>query len=354
MNLKFHGAGSGAVGLATLYKFGVGAKAIYQDLGNGSLFELEYADQILYVKDDAGTYSSPTKPMDSGALVLTEENFPVGLHFSRTTDDFPVHAAVCTPLNTVLSVLDVELIPPPAAAAPAPQMPWQDAVGVRGFAEYQVLLRQQLETHTLYGGAHWSLGRDGLVVDNKLDRSVGAMVTVPRVWNAYGAHILKAATQYKVPVELIVATICTESSGHPEAQRNEPHWIDDIKTPGQASAGLMQTLISTARDMLPGVQVDRQSLLDPEQSIMAGTAYISYQRQSTHLDPPLVACAYNAGRLEPNQGSANRWKMLQYPLDSGQHADRFVQWFNDCFAYLCENRNLLPPQIVSFVQLLRS
>jgi len=354
MNLKFHGAGTGAVGVATLYKFGVGAKAVYQDLGDGTLFELEYADQILYVKDDAGTLSSPTTYMDSGALVLTEENFPVGLHFSRTTDDFPVRAAVCTPLNTVLSVLDVELIPlASAAVAPAVQLPWQDDVGVRAFAEFQVMLRSQLEPHTLYGGARWSLGRDGLIVDNKLDRSPGEMVTIPRVWKAYSTEIVQAATKYKVPVELIVATICTESSGNPDAQRTEPHWISDLQTPDQVSAGLMQTLISTARDMLPGVQVDRQSLLQPAQSILAGTAYISHQRQRTQFDPPLVACAYNAGRLESNAGSSNRWKLLQYPVDSGQHADRFVQWFNDCFAYLCGIKASLPPQVVSFVQLLR-
>jgi hypothetical protein len=27
----------------------------------------------------------------------------------------------------------------------------------------------------------------------------------------------------------------------------------------------------------------------------------------------------------------NRWRMRQFPIGTSHHADRFVQWFNDCF-----------------------
>jgi hypothetical protein len=68
-------------------------------------------------------------------------------------------------------------------------------------------------------------------------------------------------------------------------------------------------------------------------SIEAGTSYILDQKNETGFDPPKVACAYNAGSIIRNEGTENRWKMKQYPIDSGRHADRFIKWFNDCFRY---------------------
>src|SRR4051794_11006008 len=33
--------------------------------------------------------------------------------------------------------------------------------------------------------------------------------------------------------------------------------------------------------------------------------------------------------LRREDASANRWKLVCYPSNTGAHADRFVQWFND-------------------------
>jgi hypothetical protein len=132
---------------------------------------------------------------------------------------------------------------------------------------------------------------------------------------------------------LIVATICTESGGRADAFRLEPGYISDEKTPNKVSPGLMQTLISTARDVLQ-MSVDRAWLLEPAHAIEAGTAYIARQSCSTRLDPPLVAAAYNAGRLAHQSGSHNRWKLRQYPLGTSAHCDRFVAFFNDAVAVL--------------------
>jgi hypothetical protein len=52
----------------------------------------------------------------------------------------------------------------------------------------------------------------------------------------------------------------------------------------------------------------------------------------THFDPPKVVCAYNAGNVLYNKSTGNRWNMKQYPISSSAHADRLIQWFNDCFA----------------------
>jgi len=118
MPLKFRGAGTGQVGEAELYSYDTGVTASYEDIETGEQFELEYADQILYVRPGGGVPVSPTWPSDSGALVLTADNQTVGMHFARTPDHFTVNAAVCSPMNTILSALDVELVPPDAVPGP--------------------------------------------------------------------------------------------------------------------------------------------------------------------------------------------------------------------------------------------
>jgi hypothetical protein len=370
MPLKFRGAGTGQPCQAELYSYDTGVPVIYEDIETGDLFELEYAHQILYVRPGGGIPVSPTRPADSGALILSADNEAIGMHFSRTPDNFAVNAAVCSPMNTILSALDVELVPsdavpntvaahsimpPNALAQPAPAAPpaAPDDVGETGFAAFGVLIRPLLDPHRIYEGIFWYLGPDGIVVDNKLERTGGKMVTVPRVWADFKAGIVQAAQHWNVPIELIVATICTESGGNPNAIRIEQGWTSDAATPRRVSVGLMQTLISTARDALHAPVIDRVALLDPATSINAGTAYIAQQKFDTRFDPPLVACAYNAGGLYPNTGPANRWKLRQYPIGSGVHADRFVKWFNDCFTFLAQSPQELPAQPLSFVQLMR-
>lgn len=133
--------------------------------------------------------------------------------------------------------------------------------------------------------------------------------------------------------------------------REEPGYISDEATPNKVSPGLMQTLISTARGVLADPSLNRQWLLEPGNSIRAGTAYITSQWKLTHLDPPKVACAYNAGSVVYNANATNRWKMRQYPIGTQEHADRFVKWFNDCFV-MFERDNVAPN--LSFFTVLRA
>ena len=177
----------------------------------------------------------------------------------------------------------------------------------------------------------WQLGAGGLAVGGRIEVTVGPPLTVGRVWDAYAVPIMQWAQHFGVPVELIVATICTESGGDPKARRQEPGYVSDEATPRRVSVGLMQTLISTARKSLGGASLDAGWLEVPDHSIQAGTAYIDAQRGTTRLDPPKVACAYNAGGIYENAVEGNRWRMRQYPIGSGAHADRFVRFFNDCF-----------------------
>jgi hypothetical protein len=208
------------------------------------------------------------------------------------------------------------------------------------------------EPHRYRDGVEWHLGPQGVVIAGKEppETTGGEPKTVRGVWQRYGTSLEEWSMKFGVPVELIVATICTESGGDPAALRKEPGYASDEKTPAKISPGLMQTLISTARAALADGAIDRQWLLIPDNSIRAGTAYIASQWTTTDFDPPKVACAYNAGGLYYNDGAANRWKMRQYPINSAEHADRFVRWFNDCFILF--GKDGLSPQM-SFYRLLK-
>ncbi len=197
-----------------------------------------------------------------------------------------------------------------------------------------------LTDHNFNGGVIWKLTAKGIEInDARPETTGGEPITVGRVYGNYRASITNWANHFNVPAELIIATICTESSGSATAVRTEPGYISDDETPSKISAGLTQVLISTARGTLNDEAIDRAWLLNPDNAIKAGTAYIHLQRNVTDLDPPKVACAYNAGGVYPNNGAENRWKMRQYPIGTGEHADRFVRWFNDCFRLFKQNRS---------------
>ena len=204
------------------------------------------------------------------------------------------------------------------------------------------LIPQLTQLHGFRDSIQWRILPRGVeTVKDIFERSGSKPKTVTRVWESFGPDIEKWALRYGVPVELIVATICTETGGKPESIRIEPGYISDEKTPDRVSPGLMQTLISTAQSTLMDSGINREWLLVPSNSIQAGTAYITSQLKNTNLDPPKVACAYNAGGVYHNSGPENRWKMRQFPMGTSHHADRFIQWMND-FCFVMENESLVP------------
>jgi hypothetical protein len=185
------------------------------------------------------------------------------------------------------------------------------------------------EYHGFEDSVRWRVVPAGVEVEGTgVERTSGRPSTVTRVWESYADAINRTARARRVPCELIVATICTESGGKADAVRLEPGYASDEKTPHKVSPGLTQTLISTAREAMQ-MSLDRAWLLTPANAIEAGTAYIAAQARETGLDPPLVAAAYNAGRLKHQTGADNRWKLRQYPIGTGKHCDRFVRFFND-------------------------
>ncbi len=205
------------------------------------------------------------------------------------------------------------------------------------------------EPHGFRDGIRWRLTADGLVIgDEEVPRgSGGPPRTVRRIWESFGQPIRSAATRFDVPVELILATIATESRGNPLAERAEPGFVSYDRTPSRVSICLMQTLLSTARDALNDPTLGADALRDPTTAVMAGTAYIAQQKSLTNFDPPMVACAYNAGGVYHQAGAGNRWKMRQFPIGTGAHADRFVAWFNDCFLLFEDTAHAPDPGFVT-------
>ena len=196
----------------------------------------------------------------------------------------------------------------------------------------------------------WQLTADGLLIDGQ--RPAAGTPMVARAWATHGAAMQRAAQAQRVPVELLLACTCTESGGRADALREEPGYLDDETTPDRVSPGLMQTLISTAREALADPKLDRTRLLQPETALAAGAAYIRRQalasRLPTGFDPPLVAIAYNAGSLRP---ADNPWGLVQTRRAEHWHADAFCAFFNDAITVL----GAVPPEEAtpSFALLLR-
>ena len=229
----------------------------------------------------------------------------------------------------------IDIPPPSKPAIPQPELdgePVGDPVKPAAPGLLDELIPELLKPHRHFpDGVSWALSPRGILIDEAPAQGTpGKPTTVRTIWQRYGQLCVAAAKQYGVPVELIVATIATESSGDANARRQEPRINDE-------SVGLMQTLVATARNATGRKNLRSGDLLDPRTSIEAGTAYIAQQRTTTWYDPPLVAAAYNAGSLRRDEADANRWKLVCFPRGTGKHIDKFVAWFSDCMVVATED-----------------
>lgn len=194
------------------------------------------------------------------------------------------------------------------------------------------------------GARRWRLTPSGVALDGNdaPPRSPGPPRTVSGAWVRFRAPMQAAASRFGVPVELLLATACTESGGRADAVREEPGYVSDAETPQRVSPGLMQTLIGTAREALGDPSLDRARLLDPATSLLAGAALVRRQaisgRRPTGFDPPLVCIAYNAGSLRESPAADCPWGLVQTRRDTSHwHADSFVAFLNDGFAVLADD-----------------
>ncbi|WP_424813260.1 peptidoglycan-binding protein [Roseococcus sp. YIM B11640] len=210
-----------------------------------------------------------------------------------------------------------------------PDRPWQD--GLRPF------LPAITAWHGDAGRLSWRLTRAGIEIQGEnAPRRNGDGAVAARCWATYRQALGDAARRFSVPVELLLAIACTESAGRATALREEPGYVDDEATPHRVSPGLMQTLISTAREALGDPKLDRARLLDPAVSAAAGAAYVARQGRTgkapTGFDPPLAAIAYNAGSLRADRNAANPWGLVQTRRGNVWHADILCAHLGDTYA----------------------
>ncbi len=210
-----------------------------------------------------------------------------------------------------------------------------------------------------WGGTPWRLTPDGVEVKGVgLLRTPGRPRTATWIWETYRKPIDHWSRHYRVPAELIIATIATEAvprpgapayTRSPESLRREHGFVSVARTPNLIAVGLMQTTVATARAVMgregvPARRVDTQWLMVPGNAIRAGTAYLALQARgemcnlATMLDPPVAVAAYHAGGVYRMGGRSNRWKMKQYPARTGRHIDRAIAYFNDAVAVLEHHR----------------
>lgn len=126
-------------------------------------------------------------------------------------------------------------------------------------------------------------------------------------FDAYDDLIMDASERYNVPFLWVKAFIGTESSFDPNAYRAEPQI-------GDASRGLMQVLLKTARNL--GFEGEADELFKPEVSIEYGTKLMRELINRFGNDFRRIASAYNSG-------GPDNW---QTNPDVATHVARAERW----------------------------
>ena len=180
--------------------------------GSGGTRRAGFAEQVLC--------SDFSEPCDSGAIVLNNRNEVVGLHFASAEIDGVEHS-VFNRIDHVLNELDLEIVTDFPSASRIAGIDDEDSVPEQADAHHAFVthsipsLKRLTRPHGFRGSAEWRLTPDGLEVGGKIAGTPGSLVTVPQVWNRFRKPIMQQSKELEIPVELIVATICTESRGGP-------------------------------------------------------------------------------------------------------------------------------------------
>lgn len=223
--------------------------------------------------------------------------------------------------------------------------------------------------HSVFGGQKWRTDHRGVFIKGSdhdlLLRTPGSPHTCRMIWDLYSKQILEHANKHKVNPALVMMTIATETAiakddgfTGQKTFRWETHVTNKDVVPefdGSYSAGPMQVLATTARDLIArkGAKFELD-YTDPFQTfepirkqpkpapsllplyngnvcIDIGTAYIRSQLNKTKHDPVLVSAAYNAGSLRHDSNSP--WGLVA----SGDHIRRAAEFYGDALAVLTEN-----------------
>ena len=91
--------------------------------------------------------------------------------------------------------------------------------------------------------AQWRITHRGLEVAGEIPRTDGPLVTVPRVWSDLGVSMRAWALHFKIPLEFIIATACTETHGHADST---------IVSPSSAENRQNKSPFAQAHQVFPG------------------------------------------------------------------------------------------------------
>lgn len=172
----------------------------------------------------------------------------------------------------------------------------------------------------------------------------GEPTTMRTLRSEYGDIIGRASRVFDIPDAWIAGMIVIEARRIPGSLSFDPISLRDEdgrdfakwpERPNRVSAGLMQTLVSTARQMAEkhslhpewaGVKTDVMlgHLTIPEISIFLGTAYMRDRADRYGLDPILLVAAYNAGGVYKHAG--NVWNLRTY---GETRIPKFAAYAND-------------------------
>ncbi|MGB0850320.1 MAG: lytic transglycosylase domain-containing protein [Bacteroidia bacterium] len=109
--------------------------------------------------------------------------------------------------------------------------------------------------------------------------------------------VMVSAKKYSVEPALIMAHMKRESDFRPQAVREEPQ-IND------ASIGLMQVLVKTARWIMNDSTITRDQLFNIRFNVDVGTRYIAKNMKRYNNDYHKAIAAYNAGSARYKKGTS--------------------------------------------------
>jgi len=119
----------------------------------------------------------------------------------------------------------------------------------------------------------------------------------------------RAAREFRVDPDLLLAMIAVESGGDPRA----------VSSAG--ARGLMQLMPPTAEEKAGQLGIedwDAERLFDPETNVRLGAAYLRDQLRAFEGDLALALAAYNAG-----PGNVRAWLRREPGLSSGECLRKF-------------------------------
>lgn len=175
-------------------------------------------------------------------------------------------------------------------------------------------------------------------------RSLGEPSTMRLLRAQYGDAIKAASERFQLPESWIAAMVTIEAGRVGKSLEMDRFSLRDEdgrafahyeSRPNRVSAGLMQTLLATAREMAKrydlqaefagaNQEIDVGHLCVPATSLLLGAAYMRNRADRFGFDPVLLVGAYNAGGVYDDKKSL--WRIRTY---GETRIPKFVAYHND-------------------------